>query len=140
MIERARTFLARLRGSFAGSRLDEEFDEEVEAHLALLREKFVREGTAPEEAARAARLQFGGVTQVREQQHERRRLFVVETLLRDFRCSVRTLARTPGFTSIALLTLALGIGANTAISSVINGVLLRPLPYADPGRLVWIHV
>jgi len=123
-----------------GARADLEFDQELETHLALLRDKFIREGKTPEEAAHAARRQFGGVEQVREQQRMHRGLFLAETLLGDLRYALRMLARNPAFATAAILTLALGIGANTAIFTLLDQVLLRTLPTSHPEQLVQLEV
>jgi predicted permease len=134
-----RIFVARLRGMLLKGRLDEELNEELRFHLEMATEENLRRGMSPGEARRAARLSFGGVEQVKESYRDRRGLPVVETFLRDLGYGFRMLRRNPGFAAVAVLTLAIGIGANTAIFSVINAVLLRPLPYPGSNRLVVLY-
>ncbi len=131
-----RIFLARLRGTLQKGRLDEELDEELRVHLEMQTEENVRRGMEPREARRVAHLSLGGVEQVKEACRDRRGLPVIETTLRDLGYGLRMLRRNPGFAAVAVLTLAIGIGANAAIFGVINSVLLRPLPYPESERLV----
>ena len=114
---------------------DEEFRQEIEAHIALETDRLIADGRSPAEARAAARRAFGNTTTVAERYYESRRPVWLLDLGRDVRHGLRLFARTPGFTAVAVLTLALGIGANTAIFSLINSVMLRPLPVRDPGRL-----
>jgi predicted permease len=117
------------------SQTDEDFQREIEAHIALETDRLIAEGLAAADAGAAARRTFGNVTAACERYYESRRSVWLIDLGRDVRYGVRLLARHPGFTLVAVLTLALGIGANTAIFSLINSVMLRPLPVRDPGRL-----
>ena len=128
----------RIRSLLQRRELDARLDDEIGFHVEQQAEKNRRAGMSPEEARRQALLHFGGVQQVREQARDEFRAAHLEDLARDLRFAWRGLRRAPGFTAVAVLTLALGIGATTAMFSVVYGVLLRPLPYPDQDRLVEI--
>src|SRR6202789_740452 len=136
---RWRRIIARLRNLLANQRAEEDLAREVASHLTLLADDFERSGMPPEEARLAARRAYGGVEQAKQAHRDERSLLWVEQTMQDLRYGLRTLSRSPGFSLTAVLTLALGIGACTAIFSLVNAVLIRSLPYGDPGRLVYLY-
>src|SRR5229473_2265180 len=137
-------FLSRLsslrRNLFTQPRVERDLDEELRTYLDQLTEEKRAAGMPAEEARREARIEWGGMEQVKEEVRQVRTGQMLEELLQDLRYGVRTLRKNPAFTVVAVLALALGIGANTAMFSVAYGILLRPLPYADADRLAVIYM
>jgi predicted permease len=131
-----RVFIHRLRGIFLKRRLERDLEEEIRSHLEMQIEENVRQGMNSEEARRAALRKFGGVEQVKEVYRDRRSFPLVESILQDLRYAVRTFKKSPGFMTVTVLTLALGIGANTAMFSLIDAMLLKALPVRQPDELV----
>jgi putative ABC transport system permease protein len=133
-----REWLLRLWGTIRRNPRNRDMQEELRAHLDLAREDALRNGSATEDAFRAARLKAGGVAQAMEAMRDQRGLPWLDDISRDVRHAFRSLRRSPVFSTVALLTLALAIGSNTTLFSIVNAVLLRPLPYQSPDRLAML--
>ncbi|MGA8090610.1 MAG: permease prefix domain 1-containing protein [Terracidiphilus sp.] len=128
--------VAGFRNLFRNSKAEAELAREVASHLALLGDEFERRGMSPEEARMAAHRAYGGVEQAKQAHRDARTLIWIEHTLQDLRHAGRALARSPGFTFIAIATIALGVGVNTTLFTAYNAVALKPLPVADAGSVV----
>jgi predicted permease len=137
-VDTPRRSLSRLRAFFFKPPLEAELEAEIQAHIDLAFEENIRSGLSPLEARRQALVRFGSIDLAKYHQREARGFMKLDILLQDLRYTLRTLGRDRGFTLVAILILALGIGANIAVFSVVNHLLLRPLPFPDADRLVWI--
>ena len=138
-MKRIRVWFRRLAGLVHRERRDREFDLELEAHLHMHVDDNVRAGMTIDEARRHALIKLGGIEQTKEQYRDRRGVPWLDTWFKDVRFALRLMGRSPGFSAVILATLAIGIGANTVMFSVVNTLLLRPLPYHDSSRLLFIQ-
>jgi putative ABC transport system permease protein len=137
MLQSLRFFLDRL---FRRGQLDREMSEELEFHLAARAHHLEQSGLSPEHAARAARLEFGSLEKYKEEGRHARRFQLLHDLRADVIYGLRMMRKSSGFTAVAVATLALGIGANSAMFGIVYGMLYRPLPYPEAGRIAVVHM
>src|SRR6266481_3100839 len=135
-----RRFRSWLQTSLRRSRMESEMDAELQFHIATFAEDLVRSGVPRDEALRRVRIEFGGIESAKEECREARGISFVDSLVQDLRFGTRVLRKNPGFATVAILTLALGIGANTAVFTVVNGVLLQPMPFPGAARLFLVSL
>ncbi len=133
-----RRVFAKVSNVFHRYRADQDLTREVASHLAMLEEEFLRQGLTPDEARFAARRAYGGVEQAKELHRDERSFLSLEQAFQDLRHALRSLRKSPGFVAVALLSLAFGIGVNTSIFTLVNGILLKNLPVPDPNRIVQV--
>jgi predicted permease len=131
--------ILRLRALFKRSQIESELDEELRLHIDRLVETYVTAGMARHEAERRAQLEFGGLDQIKEEYRDALGVRLLDDLWRDACYAVRTLRRSPGFAATAIISIALGVGANTVVFSVVNALVLKPLPISDPDRVVFVQ-
>src|SRR6184192_4737657 len=134
------TIPLRLRSLFRWTQADQELDDELRDHLERKTEEYIAQGMRQEEAHRRARLDLEGIEQTKEKCRDARRVNWIQDFAQDLHFSLRVLRKSPGFAAVVILTLALGIGANTAIFSVLESQLWRPLPFPDSERLMDVHL
>ena len=134
--DRLRAWYRRVRVLLQGREADREMQRELAFHLDMATDKHIRAGLTPDEARRAARLEFGGTERFAEEVRDVRNIGWLEDLMHDLRHAARGFRRSPGFTVAAVTALSLGIGVNTALFPVVYGVLIAPLPYDEPERVV----
>jgi putative ABC transport system permease protein len=140
MIHQLRALWTRLRGLFGRLRADQEINDEIESHLRLLTERYIRQGMSEAEADCAARRQFGNVTLLLEVNRDMRGFRVIDTFMQDLRFGARMIGNNPGFSFVVVITLALAIGVNTAVFTIVNPLLYRSLPFRGHDRIAYVAV
>src|SRR5690349_25052172 len=133
-----RAWLLRLKGVLLKGARDRDFADEIESHLQMHIDDNIRAGMSPQEAKRIAVMKLGGIDQTKEAYRDRARIPFLESLVQDLRFTLRQLRKNPAFTVTAITMVALGIGASVAIFAFVDAALIKPLPYQNPGRLVFV--